>query len=52
MATGPDLAKLHIDREEPAAGVKRAFKRTAWLAGAAIVVVLVFVLMQIGRAHV
>jgi len=44
MATGPDLAKLHIDRDAPAPGVKRAFKRTVWLAGAAIVMVAALVL--------
>jgi RND family efflux transporter MFP subunit len=44
MATGPDLAKLHIDRDAPAPGVKRAFTRTVWLAGAAIVIVAAIVL--------
>ena len=37
MTTVPDLGKLRIDRDEPPAGVKRAFRRTLWLAAAAIV---------------
>ncbi len=54
MATGPDLAKLHIDRDEPSPGVKRAFKRTLWLVGAAIVIVaaLVLALRRGGPAQV
>jgi len=42
--TVPDLGKLHIDRDAPSPGVKRAFRRTAWLAGAAIVIMAAVVL--------
>ena len=44
MTTVPDLGKLHIDRDEPSPGVKRAFKRTLWLAGAGILIVVALVL--------
>src|SRR5262245_44364932 len=37
MSGAPDLAKLRIDRDQPPPGVKRAFVRTAWLAGGAAV---------------
>jgi RND family efflux transporter MFP subunit len=43
MATGPDLAKLHIDRDAPSPGVKRAFKRAMRLAGGALVIVAALV---------
>lgn len=38
MAGVPDLSKLRIDRDAPAPGVKRAFVRVLWLAGAAILI--------------
>jgi RND family efflux transporter MFP subunit len=49
---GPDLAKLHIDRDAPSPGVKRAFKRAVWLAGGAIVIVAALVLALRGGGPV
>jgi HlyD family secretion protein len=45
MATAPDLAKLHIDRDGPPAAVRRAFARAAWLALGAIVLIAAVVLV-------
>ena len=37
MSTVPDLGKLRIDRDQPAPAVRRAFRRVAWFAGVALV---------------
>lgn len=39
--SAPDLSKLRIDRDAPPAGVSRALKRNAFLAGLALVVIAV-----------
>ena len=36
--TAPDLSKLRIDRDQPPPALTRAFKRTLWLAGGAVVI--------------
>jgi len=37
LSTVPDLGKLRIDRDQPAPAVRRAFRRVAWFAGVALV---------------
>jgi RND family efflux transporter MFP subunit len=49
---GPDLAKLHIDRDAPPPGVQRALKRAVWLASGAIVIVAALVLALRGGGPV
>jgi len=36
VSTVPDLGKLRIDRDQPAPAVRRAFRRAAWFAGIAL----------------
>ncbi|HSG80908.1 MAG TPA: efflux RND transporter periplasmic adaptor subunit [Gemmatimonadota bacterium] len=47
--TGPDLARLRIDRDRTPPKVKRALGRNVFLAAAAIIVVIAFVIITRGR---
>ena len=38
--SAPDLSKLRIDRDQPPPGLTRAVKRTMWLAGSAVLIMM------------
>ena len=49
--TAPDLSKLRIDRDQPPPALTRAFKRTLWLAGVAVVIFVgLFLTLRRGSA--
>ena len=49
--TVPDLSKLRIDRDQPPPALTRAFKRTLWLVGGAVVIFVgLFLTLRRGSA--
>ena len=49
--TAPDLSKLRIDRDQPPPALTRAFKRTLWLVGGAVVIFVgLFLTLRRGSA--